>query len=262
MAVAPRVLALCGALALLSGCAASATSPRLPPATGGFDYQLGGAYEPAPDVAIVVRDSGDPVADGRYNVCYVNGFQTQPGEADSWAGLLVLDDDGEQLVDPGWPDERILDTSTAENRERIADRQARLVAHCAEAGFDAVELDNLDSYLRSDGALTPEDNLALARLLIDVAHGHGLAVAQKNAAELAERGRAAGFDLVLAEECGQYEECATYEAVYDVVLDVEYVEPAAYRAMCAAGILPERSVLRDRLLAPSGDAAHVAERCP
>jgi len=42
------------------------------------DYQLGGAAEPEPNVGIVVRDRTDPPAAGRFNVCYVNGFQTQP----------------------------------------------------------------------------------------------------------------------------------------------------------------------------------------
>ena len=51
--------------------------PALPSASD-WDYQLGGD-RPVPDhVGIVVRDrTSEPLA-GVYNICYVNGFQTQP----------------------------------------------------------------------------------------------------------------------------------------------------------------------------------------
>src|SRR6478736_3479936 len=120
--VAVALVAVCGCSGSTQGptLATSATpSPSasgseavvvaLPPA-GGFDYQLGGAYEPPAGTAIVSRDSTDEPAPGLYNVCYVNGFQSQPGEADAWDGLLVEGDDG-PLADPGWPDEYLFDTS-------------------------------------------------------------------------------------------------------------------------------------------------------
>ena len=48
------------------------------------DYQLGGE-RPVPDrVGIVVRDREAAPVEGRYNVCYVNGFQSQPGERGFW----------------------------------------------------------------------------------------------------------------------------------------------------------------------------------
>ncbi|WP_454294994.1 endo alpha-1,4 polygalactosaminidase [Salana multivorans] len=268
MAILRRVLAVCSAAVTLAACGQAAALPSMPPrtieqppATGAFDYQLSGAYEPAPEVAIVVRDNGDPIADGRYNVCYVNGFQTQPGEADQWDGLLVTDEEGNPLADPGWPDELILDTSTAANRERITELQQPLVDRCAEAGFAAVEYDNLDSYLRSHGATTPQDNLALAELLVRRAHAAGLAVAQKNAVELVDAGREAGFDFAITESCGRYEECDGYQAAFDVVLDIEYVTGDEYQAMCAAGILPDRSVLRDVQLTTPGHPDHVLAYC-
>ncbi len=148
----------------------------LPPIGTGFDYQLGGASPVPAGVGIVVRDSTAEPAAGAYGVCYVNGFQTQPGE--TWPDdLLVQGDDG-PLVDPNWDDESILDTSTAAKRTAIAARQATTVDRCADAGFPAVEFDNLDSWYRSAGALDADDALALATLLVDHAHSRGLAVAQ------------------------------------------------------------------------------------
>src|SRR5690606_22093185 len=163
----------------------------LPP-TGGFDYQLGGVYEPPPGTAIVARDSTALPAPGLYNICYVNGFHSQPGEADAWAGLILEDAKG-PVADPAWPDEFLLDTSTSANRDAIADKLGTFVHSCATKGFDAVEFDNLDSYTRSGGALTAEDNLALAALRIADAQAAGLAVAQKNPAVLVMHGAAAWF---------------------------------------------------------------------
>ena len=56
-----------------------AATVALPPTNGQFDYQIGGAYPPLSSVSIVDRDrSASPVAD-RYNICYVNAFQTLSG---------------------------------------------------------------------------------------------------------------------------------------------------------------------------------------
>ncbi len=56
-----------------------------------------------------------------YSICYVNGFQTQPGELDAWPRELLLQRDGEVVFDPDWPDEALIDTSSAAHREKIAD---------------------------------------------------------------------------------------------------------------------------------------------
>lgn len=232
----------------------------LPP-PGGFDYQLGGAYGPPDGTAIVARDSTEPAAAGAYGICYLNGFQSQPGEADAWAGLL-LEREGLPVADPGWPDEYLLDTSTAAKRAEIAERMGALIVGCAEAGYDAVEFDNLDSYSRSGGALTEADNLALAALYIADAHAAGLAVAQKNSVEIAAQGSTVGFDFAVTEECARYDECAAYQAVYDVVLDIEYGSPAAFAEACENGDLPDQSVLRDLDLTPAGSPGYVFARCP
>lgn len=97
--------------------------------------------------------------------------------------------------------------------------------------------------------------MALARELVAVAHGAGLAAAQKNAAEDAAVMRAAGFDFAVAEECAAYTECTSYIGVYGRhVLDIEYTDnlPRPFDQMCADPDTPESVVLRDRdLVAPS-----------
>ncbi|CAH0206459.1 hypothetical protein SRABI76_02150 [Microbacterium oxydans] len=245
--------------------AAASAAPTGFPAGAVPDYQLGGAYEPAAGVGIVGRDRSADPAPGIYSICYVNGFQTQPGELDTWAEDLLLHRDGEPVFDPDWPDEALVDTSTAEHRTRIAQQVTPWIDACADAGFDAVEFDNLDSYTRSDGALTLDDNLWLATMLVDAAHASGLAAGQKNAAEDARVLHAqAGFDFAVTEECAAYQECAAYTEVYgDSVIDIEYSDqlPRAFAEMCADPESPASMVLRDRDLVTPDDEAYVFETC-
>ena len=179
-----RWVVIAAAVLVLCGC--SADIQALPTA-GKVDYQLGGAYEPRDGVTVVARDRSDAPVPGVYSICYVNGFQTQPGELADWPDHLLLQVDGEPLIDPGWPDEVILDTSTADSRDEIAATVGHWIAGCADDGYQAVEFDNLDTYSRSGGMLTIDDNLALARLLVERAHAEGLAAGQKNSLELDTR---------------------------------------------------------------------------
>lgn len=236
-----------------------------PPAGVAFDYQLGGAYPPPDGVGVVVRDvTADPPDDG-YAICYVNAFQTQPGE--QGAGDLVLRADGEPVVDPGWPDEAVLDLTSAAARSRVVERATALVDACAEAGYDAVELDNLDVASRSGGAFTLDDAVAVATEVVAHAHGRGLAAAQKNTPELGAAGPDdVGFDLAIAEQCDRYDECDAYTDAYDVVLDVEYAhdlrgtpDEVCARAGSRDGGLA--TVVRDLDLVPAGEPGHVLRLC-
>ena len=140
----------------------------LPPVNGRFDYQIGGAYTPATSVRTVIRDRGEKPVRGRYTICYVNAFQTQPGEAAYWKRehpTLLLRKGGKLVSDPDWPGEYLLHTSTAARRQAGAAVEGRWIDGCAAAGFDAVEPDNLDSWTRSKGRLSKADNVALAQLL-------------------------------------------------------------------------------------------------
>jgi hypothetical protein len=234
------------------------------PAGAGFDYQLGGA-SPVPDgVTVVARDSTDEPAGAGFDVCYVNGFQTQPGVV--WPESLLLHDaSGGLLVDPGWPDEHLFDTSTAENREALAELQAPVIDGCAAAGFDAVEFDNLDSYSRSDGALDLDDAVAFTTLLVERTHDAGLAAGQKNTAELEARGRdEIGFDFAVVEECDRYSECDVYTSVYGQhVLAIEYTDDLrdTVAGLCSRESTPRSTVVRDRDLVPADDAAYSFARC-
>ncbi len=233
------------------------------PAGAPLDYQLGGAYEPPAGVGVVVRDASDDPADGLYSICYLNAFQTQPGELSAWrAEGLVLEVDGVPLADQDWPDEYLLDTSTDAGRGAIAERIGKGLESCADRGFDAVELDNLDSYVRSEGRLTLADNLELATTLAGRADDLGLLVGQKNAAEESAALEAAGFDFAVAEQCVEFEECGAYTDVYgQAVLAIEYPAESGDADPCAAPDRPESTVLRDRNLVTPGDPGYLYRDC-
>jgi hypothetical protein len=254
---------LCSTALIATGCGAGA--PAFPAVTA-FDYQLGGAYPPPSGVELVVRDRTASPAEAMYSVCYVNASQTQPGDLDQWSDDLLLTIDGDAVSDPDWPDEILLDTSTSDKREAIAEVLSSWIRGCADSGFDAVEFDNLDSFVRAHDALTLDDNLALATDLAGIAHDAGLAAGQKNAAEHAGRIKdEAGFGFAVAEECAAYEECSAYTEAYgDAVIDVEYTDtlPRSFAEMCSDADSPEAMVLRDRDLLTPDDPDYVMTRCP
>ncbi len=231
------------------GPVAAAGVERLPIGTR-WDYQLGGA-RPAPrGVGVVVRDRRARPA-GRYDVCYVNAFQTQPGERRFWSrrpGLLLRRAHGGPVVDGAW-NEVLLDLRTRAKRQRLARIVGRWLRGCSAAGFEAAELDNLDSFTRSGGLLRAWQATAYARLLTARAHVAGLAVAQKNRPGL--DGRRLGFDFAIAEACARWRECGRYARTWGRrVLAVEYAGRPFRRACGWSGRL---AVLRrDLALAPRG----------
>ena len=244
-------LALLTALLLAGSAAPALASVTPPPVDTDVDYQLGGAAPVPENVGIVVRDRKAPPAAGRYNVCYVNAFQTQPDQRRFWRAhwRLVLERAGRPIVDSAWG-EWLLDTRASAKRVAIGRIVGRWIDGCRASGYDAVELDNLDSWSRSHGLLRARHNKALARILVARAHRDGLAVAQKNWAEW--DGRAVGFDFAIAEECGRYHECGEYVRHYGRrVLAVEY-RRTDFDATCAAWGSALAVVLRDRDLLPDG----------
>ncbi|MFH8369539.1 endo alpha-1,4 polygalactosaminidase [Streptomyces sp. NPDC018031] len=236
----------------------------LPEPHVGFDYQIGGAYPPPPGVGAVSRDRTAGPADGLYNICYVNAFQAQPDATGWWRknhpDLLLRDESGEPVMDEDWG-EALLDVSTPAKRERLAAIVGEWIDGCAADGYQAIEADNLDSHERSGGRLSPEHDLAFGRLLVARAHAAGLAIGQKNAAELARRGREIGFDFAVAEECGQYDECDRYATAFDDrVLVIEY-EAAGLAAACEEWGDTLSVVLRDLDVRPAGSAGHLRRTC-
>jgi len=229
---------------------AHATVRDLPVGTD-VDYQLGGP-RPVPDhVGIVARDRMAAPLAGRYNVCYVNGFQTQTDERKFWRQheALILHRDGRPVTDDAWG-EWILDIRTAEKRQRLVRIVGRWTQRCAEAGYDAVEFDNLDSFTRSRGMLTRAQAVAFAEKLVGVAHRAGLAAGQKNLAGF--DGRSIGYDFAVAEECGHYRECGAYVRDYGrQVLAIEY-RAADFTRTCERHGAELAVVLRDLQLRPAG----------
>lgn len=235
----------------------------LPPADAPLDYQLGGAYPPPAGVRIVSRDRTAAPAAGLYNLCYVNGFQIQPDEADAWLrdhpDLILRDGAGQPVIDPDW-DEMLIDVGTPAKRTAVAAIVGGWIDGCARDGFSAVEIDNLDSFSRSGGRLTEDDAVAAMALFAASAHGHALAIAQKNSSELVPRKAELGTDFVVAEECNRFGECGDYTAAYGPhVLVIEYRQ-VDFDAGCRD--FPQLSiVLRDRNLVPMGNAAYVFAGC-
>lgn len=215
------------------------------------DYQLGGVRDVPENVGIVVRDRGAAPLAGHYNVCYVNGFQTQAEERSFWKGRmsLVLRRGGRPVVDAAWG-EWLLDVRSAHNRTRLARIVGVWTRRCAARGFDAVEFDNLDSYTRSRGLLSRRQASAYAHLLVRTAHRAGLAAGQKNLADF--DGHSIGYDFAVAEECGRYRECGDYIAHYERrVLAIEY-RRADFEWTCDHYASAMPVVLRDLALSPDG----------
>ena len=249
----------------------------LPPTNGLFDYQLGGAYEQvrteSGDVGsdVVVRDSQAEPLPGAYNICYVNGFQTQPGQQGEWleghGGALLRDTAGEPVVDPEWPDEYVLDPSTPDQREEILLVVGPMIDACVEKGYSAVEIDNLDTWTRFPG-IDEAGALELARDYTERAHEAGLAVGQKNAAEIAEVAKhELGFDFAIAEECAAWEECSAYTAVYgEHVLQIEYPDSLVdagmtFEDVCGLDSRAPLTILRDRDLVTREGDGYVYSSC-
>ena len=237
---------------------------ELPPADAGLDYQLGGAYPPPEGVGIVSRDRNEaPVGDGVYDICYVNGYQIQPDEESFWLDmhpdLILRDGGGDPVIDPDW-DEMLLDISTSEKREAIAAIVGEWIDGCSTAGYEAVEIDNLDTYSRSMELLTQDHAVAFMVLLSAAAHDRGLAIAQKNSTELVPRKDEMGTDFVVAEECNRYDECGDYIDAYgSAVLMIEYRQGDFDAGCTDYGTMS--IVLRDLNLVTPDDAAYVYDAC-
>lgn len=239
------------------------TSLRLPPANAKFDYQLGGSYTPPSGVQVLSRDRNAAPAAGLYNICYVNGFQIQPDELSMWQSahpdLILKDGNGKPIIDTNW-NEALVDVSTPQKRADVAAIVGAWIDGCANAGYDAVEIDNLDSYSRSQGKLTADNCVAAIKLFADRAHARHLAIAQKNSSELVPRKAEMGTDFAVAEECNRYDECDAYRAGYgDTVFVIEYVK-ANFTTGCQK--YPNLSIiLRDLNLVTPTTSGYVYDAC-
>jgi hypothetical protein len=235
---------------------------RLPPVNAKADYQLGGAYAPPSGVTLVTRDRAAAPAAGLYNICYVNGFQIQPGETAFWTDRhpdLILRDGGTPVVDTEW-NEMLIDITTPDKRDQVVAIVNTWIDGCKAAGFDAVEIDNLDSYTRSHDLLTADTAIATMARLSAHAHAAGLAIGQKNSSDLAARKTELGTDFATTEECNRYNECDDYRAGYgDHVIVIEY-RSADFDVGCRN--FPNLSItLRDLGLVTPTTTGYVYDAC-
>ncbi len=219
-------------------------------------------------VAIVDRDSSEPAVSGKYNICYINAFQAQPDATAWWKAnhddLLLKTAAGKYVVDSGW-NENVLDTRTAAKRTALAAIVNGWIDDCKAKGYQAIEPDNLDSWDRSKGLITKANNIAFATLLAQHAHSIGLAIAQKNASEIANEGKnQVGFDFAIAEECQRYsgefgaKECDDYMHYYgNNLIEIEYNDnggTSSYNAACTARGASISITYRDRDVVPKGSS--------
>lgn len=274
------------------------TGYTLPPANGKFSYQLGGSYTPESGVQVVSRDrTSAPAGAGYYNICYVNLLQTQPDEAgqsttnppygttqwwkNNHPGLLLKDSSGKVIVDADW-NEALFDVRTAANRSALLAIQGGWFQGCKDAGYQAVEPDNLDAFARSKNLITFAQTRAYLELVVPYVHGIGLAIAQKNASDSPGGyggigatfvGGTEGFDFAIAEECAAYTECGNYTSVYGaLVYEIEYtdnnpnqtrsgVTKKAYAWICQDDGATRSIILRDRNVVPAGTSGYFYQEC-
>jgi hypothetical protein len=248
---------------------------QAPPVNGQFDYQIGGEYAPVSAVAIVDRDRAAAAVPGKYNICYINAFQAQPDAAAWWKSnhddLLLKTSTGKYVIDTGW-NEIVLDTRTAAKRTALAAIVNGWIDGCQAAGYQAIEPDNLDSWDRSKGLITQANNIAFATLLAQHAHAVGMAIAQKNASEIADAGKnQVGFDFAIAEECQRYtgsfgaKECDDYQHYYgNALIEIEYDDNGgvtSFNAACTARGAAISIIYRDRDVVPKGTSGYVYQGC-
>jgi hypothetical protein len=106
----------------------------------------------------------------------------------------------------GYPQERWLDFRQLHALEPMIDGRIRM---CASKGFDAVELDDIDSFdppSTTGFHLTPGDAQNFLAYVDNEAHRHGMAVLWKNSPYLSWWGRRY-TDGAVVEECYVYHEC-------------------------------------------------------
>ena len=145
-------------------------------------------------VRVVSRDRlARPAPGPTFTICYVNAFQTQPGQLRWWRvhhpGAL-LRKDGRLVRDPGWRDEVLLDTSTVSQAPDHRQRRRRLDRPVPSRPLRGRRAGQPRLVLPLASGCSPgQDNLALAHLLAARAHAAGLSIAQKNLAGLSRERR-------------------------------------------------------------------------
>ncbi len=155
---------------------------------------------------------------------------------------------------------------------------------CKRDGFDAVEIDNMDTYSRYGLRLELASILTVIakptkissfrapgiskrhavkymRVLASLAHQHDLAIAHKNALELLDYRLRIDADFAIVEKCNQFNECQAFvDRFGSNVLAVEYEESAFVEGCQSyAGQFP--IILRDQDLVEPTEDTYVYKKC-
>jgi hypothetical protein len=155
-----------------------------------------------------------------------------------------------------------LDITSATKRDRLAAIVGGWIDQCAAKGFNAVDIDNLDTYARFSSRISKTDAIAYMTLLAARAHAKGLAMSHKNAAEVLPDLLAQNItDFVVNESCGQYNECNVFLSYGRPVLNVEYTN-SAFNRSCNSYKTRMSIVRRDQNLVAKGRTGYVYKTCP
>ena len=214
--------------------------PRFTPDTT-WNWQLSGVLNSEPEADVYVVDMFAQLQDksieplqalGRQVICYFSAGTYEPWRPD--AEMFAQFGLGKPYI--GFDDENWLNINNPEIVKLMVNRLNIAVT----LGCDGVELDNVDAFVNDTGFnITQNDALIYSRIMANEAHKRGLAVALKNNVELVED-VVDYFDLLINEECFQYNECEGYLPIIEAgkpVFNAEYTElhindPVAREELC------------------------------
>jgi hypothetical protein len=175
---------------------------------------------------------------GAHVICYINvgAYENWRPDANEFPAALLGDSNG-------WPGEQWLDTNP--NGPDYAILQSIMTARfemCKNAGYDAVEPDNLDGSENTTGfTITVAEGDQYAEWVAGEVHSLGMSVAQKNFVDQSSV-LEPYFDFVIEEQCYQYNDCSDlepYVAAHKAVLDVEYSDQGANPSTFCPALLSE-----------------------
>ncbi|RCK40708.1 hypothetical protein TH24_08310 [Thalassospira xiamenensis] len=247
------------------GIAAADDWPTVP--DGPLHWQLQGDIDVSGNIRVIDSDLFETTAEqvwewraaGIFPICYIN-----VGAVEEWNedyAQFPKDVIGNPYW--GWEGENWLDISRFEQFAHIMEARFDL---CRGKGFLAIEPDNIDAYeadttnKKTGFNLTRSDQVRYIGWLIEQAHARGLAIGQKNAAELVpdliDR-----MDFALLESSyrfGFMDAFLSYVQMNKPVFAIEYIEE---------GVNPDRFCPEARKYGFQGVIAHVEldrkpENCP
>lgn len=215
--------------------------PRYTPQTT-WNWQLSGELDLDNNADVYVVDmfaqlEGDSISrlkeSGRNVICYFSAgtFEFWRPDAPLFAALEL----GSPHV--GFADENWLDITQTLVMRLMANR----MDIAAKLGCNGVELDNVDGWVNDTGfTFGQTEQLKYNKVLANEAHKRGLSVALKNNVEMIPE-LVDYFDLVINEECFQYNECDGYRLMIDngkPVFNAEYTQihiddPVERASLCA-----------------------------